>query len=266
MTPRVSVIMGLYNNAHTLREAVDSIIAQTFEQWELIICDDCSTDDSYTLACSIATQDPRIKVIRNHENMGCNLVLNRCINEAQGEYIAIMDSDDWSHPLRLEKQVKILDSNPQYAIVGTSAIHFDDKDEFMVIHRKERPQPCSFATQIPHAHPSCMIRRSAAIEAGLYRKNKHMYRVEDYYFLANIYSLGYRGYNIPEPLLKYRDDSRAYARRTWHNRFNEVYTYYKAYKLLKLPLYYYILLLRPILVGLLPRPIYHYLHRRPWQK
>ena len=263
-TPYVSVIMGIYNNTDTLRSAVNSILAQTFERWELIMCDDRSTDESYALACSIASQDNRIRVIRNEQNVGCNLVLNRCIEEARGRYIAIMDSDDWSHPQRLEKQVKILDSNPQYAIVGSAVTHFDENGEYMTLHNAIRPQPTDFTTSIPHAHPSCMMRRRVALEAGLYKKDPRMQRVEDYYFLASIYALGYRGYNIPEALIKYRDDNRAYARRTWHNRLNEVYTYRKAYRLLKLPFYYYPLLLRPILVGLLPRPIYHYLHRRPW--
>jgi glycosyltransferase EpsE len=92
-----------------------------------------------------------------------------------------------------------------------------------------------------------------------------MHRVEDYYMMAKLYAHGYRGYNIPEVLLRYRDDEASFVNRKWKNRLSEVYTYWHAYHQLRIPFWRYYRLLRPILVGLLPRPLYNYLHRRPWQ-
>ncbi len=264
--PRVSVVMGVYNSEKSLGRAVESIMSQSYTQWELIMCDDASTDASYRVACRYAEQDERIKVIRNERNVGCNVVLNRCIELARGEYVAVMDSDDISLPLRLEKEVAILDNNPQYAIVGTATLHFDEKGDFLNFHHKERPQPADFMYGIPHAHPSCMIRRKAIMAIGCYYTEKGMHRIEDYYMQASLYARGYRGYNLQEVLVRYCDDDHAYMRRTWQTRLNEVYTYAKVFKMLKLPFYAYLMLLRPILVGLLPRPIYRYLHRRPWMQ
>lgn len=263
--PRVSVVMGLYNCERTLGRAVESIMSQSYAQWELIMCDDASTDDSFRVACRYAEQDARIKVIRNERNEGCNIVLNRCIAMARGEYVAVMDSDDISLPQRLEKEVAILENNPRYAIVGSAITHFDEEGDFLTLRRNEYPQPSDFVHGIPHAHPSCMIRRKAIMEIGCYYTEKGMHRIEDYYMQACLYARGYRGYNLQESLVRYCDDSRACERRTWRVRLNEVHTYGRAFQMLKLPFYSYFMLLRPIVVGILPRPIYRYLHRRSWQ-
>lgn len=263
-TPKVSVIMGIYNSEATLDRAICSIINQTFTDWEFIICDDASTDKSYQIASAYAAQDARIKVLRNDQNDGCNLVLNRCIKEAKGEYIAIMDGDDISLPMRLEKEVAILDMNPQYGIVGATSIHFNEEGDFMMFAKNENPSTDDFAFGIPHNHSTCMIRSAILHKIGGYHTHKNMKRVEDYYLMADIYKLGYRGYNIQEVLMRYCDNKESYKRRTWQNRLNEVYTYYKVYNMLRINPIYYIRLIRPILVGMLPKPIYHYLHRRPW--
>lgn len=263
--PTVTVVMGVYNSTASLHKAVVSIITQTYSDWEMIICDDASTDNSYEIACQIAQNDKRIKVLRNEKNMGCNIVLNRCIEMARGKYIAIMDSDDVSLPTRLEKEVDILEKNPQYAIVGTSSIHFNKNGDFMTMHYKERPQPSDFVHGITHAHPTCMIRRDAIMGIGLYNQDKHMHRVEDYYMMACLYAQGYRGYNLQETLFRYRDDEASFANRKWKNRCNEIYTFWHAFRKLRLPFWHYIMLLRPLMVGMLPKPVYSFLHRRPWK-
>ena len=265
-TPRVTVVMGLYNCESTLQQAVESIINQTYRDWELIMCDDASTDGTYQLACRLAEKDTRIKVLQNRQNMGCNMVLNRCIEAAQGEYIAVMDSDDESLPTRLEKEVAVLDNNRQYAIVGTATIHYDTEGDFMVHRPKEIPQPIDIARSIPHSHPCCMIRRKALLEIGGYCTEKKMYRIEDYYMMARLYARGYRGYNLQEALYRYNDNHEAYRRRLWQTRINEVYTYNRAITILRLPMYARLYTLRSLLVGLLPYPIYKFLHCRPWLK
>ena len=260
--PHVSVVMGIYNCAHTLPKAIESILNQTYDKWELILCDDCSTDNTYSVAQEYAQKDSRIKLLRNTENTGCNIVLNRCIAAAKGLYIAILDSDDESLPCRLAREAAFLDTHPQYALVACAATFFDEQGDFGILRKKETPCIKDFAYSIPHLHATCMIRRDALTAIGCYGSHPHMKRVEDYYMLARLYAAGYRGYNLPETLYRICDNAASYKRRTWHNRMNEVYTFRAAHKLLRLPFYSRIALLRPILVGIMPNAIYHLLHRK----
>ena len=115
----ISIIMGIYNCAETLPEAVESIICQTYENWELIMCDDGSTDGTYKIASEYKEKYPdKIFVLKNEENMGLNYTLNRCLESAKGEYIARMDGADISLPERLEKELVFLNAHPEYAIVS----------------------------------------------------------------------------------------------------------------------------------------------------
>ena len=128
--PKVSVLMGIYNCAATLQEALDSLYAQTFQDFEIILCDDGSKDDTYVVALENQRQHPNIVLLRNEQNLGLNATLNRCLAAAKGEYIARMDGDDISMPTRFEKQVKFLDEHPEYAVVSAPMIYFDENGEF----------------------------------------------------------------------------------------------------------------------------------------
>lgn len=102
---KVSIIMGIYNCAATLPEAIDSILAQTFSDWQLVLCDDGSKDSTYTVAESYQEKFPnKIVLLQNERNMGLNHTLNRCLQIANGEYVARMDGDDISLPTRLERK------------------------------------------------------------------------------------------------------------------------------------------------------------------
>ena len=115
---KVSVIMGIYNCGPTLQEAIDSILAQTYSNWELILCDDGSGDNTYAIADEYRRKYPdRIVLLRNESNTGLNHTLNRCLEVATGDYVARMDGDDISLPDRFEKQVMFLDAHPEYTIV-----------------------------------------------------------------------------------------------------------------------------------------------------
>lgn len=99
--PEISLIMAVYNCQDTVAEAIDSIIGQTFQDFECIICDDCSTDDTYRIVCEFANEYPdRIVVLRNERNEKLAYSLNHCLRHAKGEYIARMDGDDISLPER----------------------------------------------------------------------------------------------------------------------------------------------------------------------
>jgi len=116
MNPKVSVVMSVYNGSSYLQEAVNSILNQTFTDFEFIIIDDGSTDSSYSILCQFL--DKRIKVIKNDKNIGLTKSLNKGLSIAQGKYIARMDADDISLPERLEKQVNVLDCSPDIVLVS----------------------------------------------------------------------------------------------------------------------------------------------------
>lgn len=117
ISPKVSVVMSVYNGERYLREAVDSILSQTFSDYEFIIIDDASTDGTPTILSSY--DDPRIRLFRNHNNLGLARSLNRGLRAAQGEYVARMDADDISLPERLEQQVDFLDSHPLVGLISS---------------------------------------------------------------------------------------------------------------------------------------------------
>ena len=128
---KVSIIMGIYNCAATLPEAIDSILTQTFPDWQLVLCDDGSKDNTYTVAKAYQEKFPdKIVLLQNERNMGLNHTLNRCLQAATGEYVARMDGDDISLPPRLEKEVAFLDAHPEYAIVSTPMIFFDESGDW----------------------------------------------------------------------------------------------------------------------------------------
>ena len=259
---KVSVIMGIYNCAATLQEALDSLYAQTFQDFEIILCDDGSKDDTYEIALANQQQHSNIVLLRNECNMGLNKTLNNCLAVAKGEYIARMDGDDISMPTRFEKEVAFLDSHPEYAIVSTPMIYFDENGEFRrgVVYN-QYPTKYDFVSGPPFCHAPCMVRVGAYKNVGGYSEDKKLLRVEDYHLWFKMYAAGYKGYILNEYLYKMRDDYAAIHRRSYKNRINESYVKYIGYKMLDLPWFYNIYIFRPLIVGLLPKCIYKILHR-----
>lgn len=263
MEKKVSIIMGIYNCSSTLSEAIDSIIAQTYTNWELIMCDDGSKDNTYDVALSYKEKYPnKIILIKNEKNLGLNKTLNRCLEYATGEYIARMDGDDVSVENRLFKEISFLENNPEYAIVSSPMIYFDENGEWGESKAIENPTNLDFVIGTPFCHAPCMVRAEAYKEVNGYSTDDRTLRAEDYNLWFRLYAMGYKGHNLQTPLYKMRDDENAYSRRSFKFAKNEAYVRYTGYKMLNLPKKYYIFALRPIIVGLLPKPIYMVLHHR----
>lgn len=156
--PTVSVIMGIYNCESTLSDAIDSIISQTFTDWELIMCDDGSTDNTYEIAKKYSVRYRNIKLIKNNKNSGLAYSLNQCLKHVNGKYVARMDADDFCLPERFEKQVKFLDGNLEYQVVGSSVQLFDGINDLNIRQLKEIPEkkdlingsPLTLVTGISH--------------------------------------------------------------------------------------------------------------------
>ena len=265
--PRISIIMGIYNCDKYLRESIDSIINQTYKDWELIMCDDNSSDNTYKIAMEYSEKyKDQIKVLRNDINRGLNYTLNKCAEIAIGEYIARQDGDDISIDKRLEKEISFLDNNKEYALVTSSMITFDESGEWGIIKNAEFPTKFDFIKGSPINHAPCMIRKEVFDEVQGYTVDKKLLRVEDYHLWFKLYSKGYKAHSIQEPLYKMRDDHNAQKRRNWNNRINEMKVKIIGFKMLKIPKRYYIYVFRPILVGMLPKNLYNKLHRRKLKK
>ncbi len=254
--------MGVYNCANTLEEAVESILHQTYQNWELIMCDDGSKDSTYEIAKRFSKKYDNILVFQNERNMGLNCTLNRCLEKAEGEYIARMDGDDICLPTRIEKEVAFLDQHEEYAIVSTNMIYFDQNGEWGKSRMMEYPQKKDLIRETPFCHAPCMVRREAYEDVQGYSVDKRLLRAEDYHLWFKMYSKGYKGYNLQEPLYKMRDDRDATKRRKYKYRVNEAYVKWLILKKFDFPFFDFIYVLRPLIVGLLPLQVYEYLHKK----
>ncbi len=159
--PLVSIIMPVYNAEDFLIEAINSIITQTYRNWELICVDDGSTDRSWEILDLFAELDERIKVIRFTQNRGLTYALNRALALSTGKYIARMDSDDISLPKRIEEQVNFLNNNSDVVAVGTQCELIDEAKR--VIGRKMFPTKSDQLYKMmfevmPMQHPTIMVR------------------------------------------------------------------------------------------------------------
>lgn len=251
--PLISVLMGVYNthSRDILAAAIGSILAQSYTNIELIICDDGSTDNTRELLAEFVATDARIRVIANDRNRALSYTLNHCLSVAQGEFIARMDSDDIAAPHRLERELAFLQANPKYAFVGSNVNLFAGDT---IWGRRVLPAevtPKDFLFNSPFVHPTIMIRRAAIEEAGGYAEDA--VRCEDYDLWMRLYAMGYLGYNLQEFLLNFREDSAAYSRRAYRYRIYEARIRYRGFRalgLLPLALPY---VLKPLIVGLLPQ-------------
>lgn len=183
--PSVSVLMTIYNAEPYLKEAIDSIIFQTFENWELIAIEHGSTDNSLALLSSY--DDPRIHVFVYPENIGRTNALCKAFGQAQSEYIAILDADDISHPDRLAKQVKYLNENPEVGLVGSWAERID-KDSNIIANFNPPIEKTQLYNSLgwtnPFVHSSIMYRKYLAQKVGGYPKN-YIY-AQDYALTLNL--------------------------------------------------------------------------------
>jgi|GEM_PF-681196 len=205
--PTISVLMAVYNGEKYLKEAIESILVQTFVDFEFIIIDDASTDRSGVIIRSY--NDPRIRLIKNEKNLGLTISLNKGLLEAQGKYVARMDADDISKPFRLERQYEFMENNPSVVLVGSWAETIDKNGVVSGLRKVPvDPEMIKFELVWKNCffHSSVCFRKKEIISMGCYDEN---YRyVQDYDLfsrLTNTYLLA----NIPQALIQWRAHDRS---------------------------------------------------------
>ena len=201
MVPIVSIVMPVYKTAPYLREAVDSILSQTFTDFELIVLDDCSPDNAEEILDNYT--DPRIVRYKGEKNAGLSNVLNVGIGMARGKYIARMDSDDLSMPERLQIQVDYLEAHPDIDLVSVGMQLFGAKEEVWL--REQDPEKVKIIALFhsPILHASSVWRKDSFEKHGL-RFRQEMVPAEDYDLWTRALVKGLRLVNLRQVLYKYR--------------------------------------------------------------
>lgn len=261
----ISVLMAVYNCENTLAEAVECIIKQTYENWELILIDDCSIDNTYAKALELSQNDNRIKVFRNEKNLTLAPTLNRCLRMAKGEYTARMDGDDVCDITRFEKEAEILNNHPEYSVVSCNMKLYDQNGNFGLVTYKENPQKSDFVNGSPICHAGCMMRRAVLEDLNGYSESRKVERIEDYDLWIRLYEKGYKAYNIQEPLYSMREDRNAVKRKKYKFRVTEYQLKRRMCRTFELPLKYKLKAFKPLIVGLMPSSLYSALHRKKYE-
>ncbi len=264
--PEISVLMATYNdNPVYVGQAIDSILSQTFTDFEFLICDDGSNAEFAEWLRGYCKKDARIRRIRNRRNQGLAAALNRCMALASGRYLARMDADDISRTDRLEKQAAFLNDHPEYAFVGCNARLFGVHGIWGERRMEEAPDKASFLRTSPFIHPSVMFRRETLAASGGYRRSRQYLRAEDYELFMRLYAAGQRGYNMQKMLIDYREDRNAYQKRKYRYRFCECATRLYGFQRLGILKGNVRYVLKPLLAGMIPGNVMERIRKKRYQ-
>lgn len=205
--------MCTYNGASTIRRAIESVLMQSYQNWELIVLVDGSTDETKNILLSFS--DPRIFIYYNEKNLGIQKTRNKALDLCKGEFIAVLDDDDWwSDGQKIEKQVSFLSSQTQYSLIGTHTKVYDESSKFLYsITPPEEDVDIrkSFLRSNHFTHSSVMFRSSILEKVSGYSESLHVRNIEDYDFLLRV--------GLTGSMKNLRDVSTSYTLRSGSNSF-----------------------------------------------
>lgn len=203
--PAISVVMCIHNEEEYGDAAIQSILDQSFTDFEFIIIDDASTDSTPQMLRRFAARDGRIRILTNDVNLTVPRCANRGMESARGKYIARMDSDDYAYPCRLEKQIEFLESNPEFILVGGGVEYMRaDGTIYRKFDRGAKPWEFDWVSifRAPLAQPAAMFRATAVTEHAQFYDDAYN-RAADFEYWQRILRYG-KGCELPGAFIKYR--------------------------------------------------------------
>ncbi len=200
----VTVLMSVWNGEEFVEEAVDSILAQTFGDFEFLIVDDCSDDGTPRVLADAAVRDARIRVVRNDKNLGLTRSLNRGLALARGQYVARIDADDYAYPSRLEKQIAFMKSHDEIGVSGAEMELVDAQGRLRGRHGMPRTHDLIAlwlaCGHNPIAHPAAFMRLALVRQVGGY--DASLPRAQDYDLWCRLLGVT-RFANLPDVLVRF---------------------------------------------------------------
>lgn len=258
---KISVIMGVFNGGKNVSKAIDSILNQTYNDFQFIICDDASTDNSYNIIKEYVSKDNRIILLKNEKNLGLAATLNHCLDHANGEYIARMDDDDIALPNRFEKQIDFLEANRDCTILGGGIRLFDEKGSYGTRITNKKPTKIHVYKGSQFIHPTVIMRKEALIEVKGYTVADYTRRTEDYDLWNKLYLAGYKGSNLQEVILNYYEGRDSYKKKKFKYRIDSIKLRNMWRKKLNIPFHIYInTVLKIFVASLVPKKLLQAYH------
>jgi len=207
--PKLSVVVSIFNAERYIQESLDSVLNQPYKDFELILIDDGSTDNTQKILQPYI-ELPQVIFLQNKYNEGYGFSRNRGFICAQGEYVAIHDADDISLPVRFQKEVELLDLRQEITVVGGHAIRISNTGHIVgsIIYPPETTEKAFHVIRKfklnPIIDPSSMFRRQPILDIGAYRMDPKLKTVYDFDLWCRLLINGHQLYNFQEPLIKYR--------------------------------------------------------------
>ena len=264
MKPPVTVLMSVYNGMPHLKEAVESILKQTFTDFDFLIFDDASIDGSSLLLAEYAKKDCRIKIVTNKQNYGLGYNLARGLQVAQTTWIARMDADDIAVPNRLEMQLKYINDNPEVDILGGYVTDINENGEIV----SERRFPISnqeihkLVWTCPIFHPTVMLRREAILKVGSY--SPKLRKRQDYELWFRCVAANLKFANLTTPLIYYRFSDNTFKRNNWRVQLTHLSIGWRGCWLVGASPFAYLGVTKPLVISLLPPSLRYVAYR--WLK
>lgn len=231
MNNQISVIMATYNCEKTVDKAIQSILAQTYTDWVMIICDDGSSDGTLEILNRYKREYPeKFCIIENDRNRKLPYSLNHCLKYVKTDYVARMDGDDWSMPERFEKQIAYLKAHPEVDLVGTGIVVSDGEKRLTSIVQPRQPKPEDMLVSNCFSHATIMTYKRVYDALDGYSLDPMVERCEDLDLWSRFFAQGFIGHNIDDELYVILEDENAVHRRNLKNRLNTARTLTAAYK------------------------------------
>lgn len=252
-SPKISVVMSVLNGSKYMDKGIQSIINQSFSDWEFIICDDGSNDETWQKLLNYAKEDSRIIPIKNEKNMGLAYSLNKCIRIARSNILARQDADDESDPKRFEIQYPYIVSHPEYAIVGTSWYNIDETGYKWETHPLADPIAKDLIWDGGFMHPSWMMYKDQLSKVGYYTEGELTRRDQDYHLVLKLYGAGMKMHNMNNVLYYYTNDANTFNRtKNWKRVKGLMWIRWDGYRRNNFPIWNYIFVFKPLVKNILP--------------